>query len=74
MARPFESSGGALHGSGQIGVVAELAAVEHPLELDGEGHQARDSTPVCDQFASRPSDAIAMITPDNPAGLGVYSI
>ena len=26
-----------------VGVVAELTAVDHVLELDGEGHQARDS-------------------------------
>jgi hypothetical protein len=74
LARPFESSGGALHGSGQIGVVAELAAVEHPLELDGEGHQARDSAYACDQSAFRRSGARRSITPDSPAELGVYSI
>jgi len=60
--------------SGQIGVVADLAAVEHPLELEDEGYRARDSACASDRSASRRSAALRSITPDNPAELSVYSI
>jgi len=61
--------------SGQISVVADLAAVDHPLELDSEDSQTQPNSACgCDQAAARRDLASRPITPDNPAGFDVYSI